>query len=250
MMGKYAAVLFMYNDENRARFVIDNWLTFNSNIPLMVYDGSSIENSIERDYSDRIEYTCGANLWHKKTRHPPGSFNYLWFNQLNICYDYLDEPEYLIFLETDVKVQSQIVSEPLYDVSGPITRCGGITDELMMYDFWDAYLKGENFHEDKFTNWKHKFHSGCGATALSRKFFDCLNKNLDKIKLCYDNIPMHCYQDLVLSCFARSAELTLGDWMEVSDTRGTYRRSNRDDDSKWYFDGDYSNKALVHNYKI
>ena len=119
-----------------------------------------------------------------------------------------------------------------------------------MYDFWDAYIKGESFHEDKFSNWKHKFHSGCGGTALSRNFFRELNINLSKIKKCYELIPMHCYQDLVLSCFARSVGLTLGDWSEVSDTRGTYRRLNQEDESKWYFDSYYSNKALIHNYKI
>jgi hypothetical protein len=240
-MTKYHAVLFMCNDENRARFVIEGFKEHNPDIPLTVYNGGS---PVKLDYD--IEYIEGPNLWHRSTRHPPGSFNFHWFEMLFELHEKYD-PDYLIFLETDVKVTRKIAREPEYDISGVVTPNGGITDSLMVYDYWDAYIKGENFHEDKYSNWSHKYHTGMGGTALSRNFFLTCKSRLGLVKQCYELIPFHCYQDMILTCFARSCGCTMGDWSEVSDTRGTLRRIT---DTQWRGEGCDNNAALIHNFKV
>lgn len=241
---KYHALLFMCNDEKRARFVIENFRKYNEDIPLTVYNGGESMEKLTSEFN--IELIEGKNVWHKNTRHPPGSFSFDWFQILfDVAKTY--DPDYLIFLETDVLTSRKIVEEPKYDMSGPVTQCGGITDMLMMYDYWDAYIKGENFHEDKYTNWPHKFHTGMGATAFSRNFFEKCRPHLDLVKRCYELIPMHCYQDMVITCFGRSQGCTMGDWSEVSDTRGTLRKKS---ETEWYADGPDQRCALVHNFKI
>jgi len=242
-MTKYHAVLFMCNDEKRARFVIEGFKEHNPDIPLTVYNGGESCRQLVEDYD--IVLFEGPNLWHRNTRHAPGSFNYHWFEKLFEIYDRHD-PDYLIFLETDVKVTRKIVKEPEYDVSGPVVQCGYM-ETLVMYDYWDAYIKGENFHEDSRTNWPHKYHTGMGATALSRNFFETCRSKLGLVKECYELIPFNCYQDVLLSCFARSCGCTMGDWSEVSDTRGTLRRIT---DTQWRGEGCDNNAALIHNFKV
>ena len=70
----YTAVLFMYNDEHRARFVIEGFQKHNPNIPLIVYNGGTSAKHLEQEYN--IKLIEGPNLWHKFTRCPPGSFSY------------------------------------------------------------------------------------------------------------------------------------------------------------------------------
>ena len=60
-MSSYVAILFMYNDEKRARFVIDRWLQFNSEIPLTVYNASTEKNTIENDYKDHTKIIAKQN---------------------------------------------------------------------------------------------------------------------------------------------------------------------------------------------
>lgn len=239
---KYHAVLFMCNDESRARFVIENFLKHNPDIPLTVYNGGKSVPQL-KDYG--VELIEGKNLWHKNTRHPPGSFSYGWFEFLFELAREKD-PDFLIFLETDVKTNRKIQVEPKYDISGPVTQCGGM-DRLIMYDYWDAYLRGRNFHENEYSNWAHKYHTGMGATAFSRNFFTQCRPKLHLVKKCYKLIPMHCYQDLLITCFARNQNCTMGDWSEVSDTRGTARKLTESD---WYFEPPDESCALIHNYKI
>lgn len=239
---KYHAILFMCNDEKRARFVIENFTKHNPDIGLTVYNGGESYSSLQKEYN--IELIESVNPWHKKTRHAPGSFNFTWFQILFETYKRY-ACDYLLFLETDVKVTKKIEIEPKYDLSGVLVGCG-LMESLIMYDFWGNYLKGLPFEEDKTTNWSHKFHTGMGGTALSRKFFEVCEKNLDLVKLCYETIPLNCYQDVVISCFARYCGCTIGDWEETSDTRGTIRIV----DNNFYFEQLNENCSLIHNYKI
>lgn len=243
-MTKYHALLFMCNDETRARFVIEGFQKHNPDIPLSVYNGGESAPQLAFDYD--IDLIEGRNLWHRNTRHPPGSFDFGWFQMLfRVAKNH--DPDYLIFLETDVKTNRKIVEPPKYDMAGPVTQCGGITDMLMMYDYWDAYIKGENFHEDKYSTWGHKFHTGMGATAFSRNFFEKCRPHLNLVEKCYKLIPMHCYQDLLITCFGRSQGCTMGDWSEVSDTRGTIRKKS---ETEWYGEAPNENCALIHNFKV
>ena len=237
---KYHAILFMCNDEKRSRFVIENFQKHNPEIGLTVYNGGEPVNFKEYD----IEYIEGPNVWHKKTRHAPGSFNYGWFEML-FRMNEQHKPDYLIFLETDVKTNKKIEIEPEYDISGPVVPCGYM-EQLVMYDYWSNYVEGKPFTEDRTSSWSHKYHTGMGATALSKTFFEKSEKNLHLVKECYELIPFNCYQDVLISCFARYSGCTMGDWKEASDTRGTLRLSG----DRWYSEGPNENCALIHNFKI
>lgn len=238
----YHAILFMCNDEERARFVIEHFKRFNSDIPLTVYNGGASMKHLKDSYD--IELQEGPNLWHKKTRHAPGSFDYGWFEKLFETY-YRYKPDHLIFLETDVKTVKKIEIEPEYDISGPVVSCGYM-ETLVMYDYWDSYVKGQDFHEDRYTNWEHKFHTGMGATVFSKDFFEKCEKNLPLVKQCYELIPFNCYQDVLITCLARYSGCTMGDWKDASDTRGTLRLI----DGGWRQGSTNDNCALIHNFKI
>lgn len=241
-MTKYHAVLFMCNDLKRAKFVIEGFTKHNPHIPLTVYNGGKKCGKALKKYD--IELIEGRNLWHTNTRHKPGSFDFGWFEWLFKLHEQYD-PDYLIFLETDVMVTRKIEVDPKYDLSGVMTRCG-FMERLTMYDFWDAYIKDVGFHENQYTNWEHKFHTGMGGTAFSRNFFLTCKDKLHYVQECYRLIPMSCYQDVLISCFARCFGCTIGDWSEVSDTRGTLRFNN----GLWDYSSVDINAALIHNYKI
>lgn len=238
---KYHAILFMCNDEPRARFVIENFQKHNSDIPLTVYNGGEHVNLVD-DYD--IELIKGPNVWHTKTRHAPGSFNYGWFEVLFDMHSKYD-PDHLIFLETDVKTNKKIEIAPKYDIAGPVVPCGYM-EQLVMYDYWSNYVEGKPFTENRTTSWSHKYHTGMGATALSKNFFEKGRKNLHLVKECYELIPFNCYQDVLISCFARYSGCTMGDWQEASDTRGTLRLSG----NSWYSEPLNDGCALIHNFKV
>lgn len=236
----YTAVLFMYNDEKRARFVIEGFKKHNPNIPLIVYNGGTSVKHFEHEYD--IKLIEGPNLWHKFTRCPPGSFSY----------DYVEfmfklglemETDHLIFLETDVKCNKPIEKEPVYDISGPTTRCGP-QDEYASYDFWGGYLKGTNYDQ---TDWKHKYHTGMGATVFKKSYFEKCKDNLKYMKMAYELIPFHMCQDLHMTLLGRYSGCTMGDWSEASDTRGVHRKV---DDTNWYYEPMNENCALIHNVKV
>lgn len=241
---KYHAIMFMCNDLQRASFVASNFKKHNSDIKLTVYNGGeSLDNSFigQNQIDELIE---GPNLWHKKTRHAPGSFGYGWFTQLFLTY-HKHNPDYLIFLETDVKTNKKIEIEPEYDICGPVTTCGYM-EKLVMYDYWSNYVEGKPFTEDTKTTWIHKYHTGMGATSLSKRFFELSEKNLKLVYDCYETIPLNCYADVLLTCFARYSGCTMGDWKDASDTRGTFRLK----DNNWHFENFNDNCALIHNYKV
>lgn len=233
----------MCNDEKRAKFVVENFTKHNPDIPLIVYNGGRPVGNLFEGFN--IEYQEGPNLWHKFTRCPPGSFSYEWFEKLFEVGLKMDS-KYLIFLETDVKCNRKIEKEPIFEISGPTTRCGP-QDEYASYDFWGGYLKGTEYDQ---TDWKHKFHTGMGATAFSKSFFEKCVDNLKHVKEAYRLIPFHMCQDLHVTLLARYSGCTMGDWSEVSDTRGVHRRSDFNDETKWYYDGDIDSRALIHNFKV
>ena len=107
----YTAILFMCNDEKRAEFVIENFKKHNPEIHLIVYNGGNSAQFLKEKYD--IELIEGSNLWHPKTRNPPGSFSYEWF-ELLFSIGLKMETEHLIFLETDVKVTRKIEKEPIW----------------------------------------------------------------------------------------------------------------------------------------
>lgn len=246
---KYLAVLFMCNDEPRAKFVIDNFCQHNPDIILVVYNGGK---PLSDDFrSNLMRYVNiilheGKNLWHTKTRHPPGSFSFGWFRFLFELHEEYD-PDYLIFLETDVKTTKRIEIDPKYDVSGPCINCG-VLEQLMMYDFWGNFLAGNPFSELSSSPWSHKFHTGMGGTAFSRKFFKQCRDKLILVELCYETIPLHAYQDVMISCFARYCGCTLGDWEEATDTRGSHRKIGNTE--AWRYEPMNEKCALIHNFKV
>lgn len=236
----YTAILFMCNDEKRAEFVIENFKKHNPEIHLIVYNGGNSAQFLKEKYD--IELIEGSNLWHKKTRNPPGSFSYEWF-ELLFSIGLKMKTEHLIFLETDVKVTRKIEKEPIYEISGPTTTCGHI-DSLVAYDYWGGYLKG-TMHDD--TDWKHKLHTGMGGTVFKKSFFHKCMDNLKYVKQAYELIPFNCYQDLQITLLGRYSDCSFGDWSEVSDTRGMFRKI---DDEKWYREAAKESCALIHNFKI
>ena len=245
---KYHALLCMYNDLKRAEFVIDNFKKNNPDIPLTIYNGGEklqTDKIVEMTKKNEIhEILQGPNLWHNKTRHPPGSFDFRWF-ELLFEISIGNKSDCLIFLETDVKTTKKIEIEPEYDISGPVVSCGYM-ESLVMYDYWSNYIEGKPFTEDKFTTWNHKLHTGMGGTALTKNFFEKTEKNLPLVKECYELIPFNCYQDVLISCLARYSGCTMGDWKESTDTRGTFRLKN----DKWISEPCDEKCALIHNYKV
>lgn len=235
---KYLAILFMCNDEERAKFVASSFKKHNPDIHFLIYNGG--KSCDIKHLCD--EYIEGPNLWHTKTRGQPGSFSYEWFEFLYNNHRKYD-PDYMIFLETDVLTTRKIQEEPKYDVSGVCVGCGTL-ERIVMYYYWGDYLKDIDFNGGD--NWDHKFHSGMGGTALSRNFFLTCEKNLPLVKRCYDILPFCAYQDLVLTLLARHSGCSIGDWKEVSDTRGTLRIIN----NQWMYEPMNNSCALIHNYKI
>jgi hypothetical protein len=237
---KYLAVLFMCNDEKRARFVIENFKKYNPEIHLIVYNGGNSVEHFRKEYD--IELIEGPNLWHKKTRCDVGSFGYDWFKRLFFFYKTY-EPEYLIFLETDVKTNKKIEIDPEYDISGVCLGCAPI-DRITAYYFWGEYLNKVDFN--KTYQWEHRYHTGMGGTAFSKNFFEKCEPNLHLVEKCYDLIPFSCYGDLISTLLARYSGCTMGDWKETSDTRGTLRKVS----NGWKHEPYNEKCALIHNYKV
>lgn len=239
---KYHAILFMYNDENRALNVIKNFKKHNPNIFLTVYNGGNNYDSIQNN-KQVDNYILGKNLWHTKTRHAPGSFSYEYIEYLfliNEKYNF----EWLLFLETDVYTNKPITKDPLYDVSGPMKGCGWMCS-LVAYDYWSNYLANKPFNENNETSWPHKYHTGCGGTCFSKNFFNKCKSNLHLLKQAYDLIPFHCYQDLMISLLARYSGCTIGDWDDATDVGGSMIFKN----NQWNHEPLNLDKALIHGLK-
>ena len=237
---KYLAILFMCDDIRRAEFTIENFQKHNPDIHLIVYNGGSSVKYFKDKYN--IELIEGPNLWHKDTRGPPGSFSYGWFEYLFHTHQKYD-PDYLIFLETDVKTNKKIENEPKYDISGVCLGCGSL-ERIVMYYYWGDYLLGKDFSGSD--NWSHKFHTGMGGTAFSRNFFKKCKDNLHIVEKCYKLLPFCSYQDLMATLLARYSGCSMGDWEETSDTRGTSRII----DGRWAYESMNDRCALIHNYKV
>jgi len=237
----YTAILFMCNDYKRAEFTIDGFTRHNPDIPLIVYNGGEPA----RDLADRfdIDYREGPNMWKDITRMPPGSWGYEWYKYMFHEGLHMDT-DHLIYLETDVQTNRKIEVDPKYDLSGPVTSCGPLCS-VLAYDFWGSYLHDR--YDEKSIVFGIKTHTGMGATAFSKNFFEKAHRNLKYVKLAEEKIPLSFYCDLNMTLLATFSGCSYGDWSEVSDNRGTFRKN---DDGQWYVDPNFHSAALIHNVKV
>jgi len=235
----YTAFLTMCNDETRAEFVLENFTRHNPDIPVIVYNGGNSASYLQERYD--IDYREGPNFWNVFLP-GVGSFTYDWFD-LIFDIGLSMSTDHLIFLETDVLTTRKLETEPQYDISGPLVSCGEL-ESLQAYRYWGEYVP---WKEGKKTIlWNHKFHTGIGATCYKKNFFQKCEGNLKWIKEAYKMIPFSCFQDVNISLLGRYSNCTLGDWSEVSDTRGSVRINS----NNAYFEPCDMTKALIHNYKI
>lgn len=237
----YSAILFMCNDYKRAEFVIEGFTKHNPDIALAVYNGGEPARDLPERFN--IDYREGPNMWEDITRNPPGSFNYQWYEYM-FTEGLKMTTDHLIYLETDVQCNRKLKVDPIWDLSGPITTCGP-NCSIVAYDFWGSYLH-DRFGEQKL-DFPVKTHTGMGATAFSKNFFEKAYKNLKYVKLAQEKIPFSFYCDLMMTLLARFSGCSYGDWSEVSDTRGMIRKLS---DDQWYHDSCTYTEALVHGVKI
>lgn len=237
----YTAALFMCNDRKRAEFVLEGFTKHNPDIRVVVYNGGEPARDLP-DMFD-IEYQEGPNMWKDITRFAPGSFGYEWYEYMFDLGLKMDT-DHLIYLETDVQTNRKIQFDPKYDLSGPVTCCGPLCN-VLAYEFWGEYLH-DRYNENR-VEFDAKTHTAMGATAFSKNFFETAHKNLKYVKLAEEKIPLSFYCDLNMTLLARFSGCTYGDWSEVSDTRGTFRRN---DSGQWYGDGNLNGVALLHNVKV
>jgi len=239
----------MYNDLNRAEFVLDNFKLHNPDILITVYNGGDPQPHLIEKYG--VELIEGPNLVSKHTRSGM-SFNLNWYDSFyGLAEKY--NPDYMIFLETDVKCNNKITKDPIYDVAGPMGNAGPM-ETLLVYDYWTNYINGlepiggwsNPFMELQHSRWSHRHHTGMGGTAFSRNFFEKTRDKLDIVRKCFDDIRLWFQNDLIVSCFARHCGCTLGDWQDATDVRGSMRFI----DNQWYgvpYDPDC---ALAHFWKV
>lgn len=236
---KFEALLFMCNDEKRAEFTIQNFLEHNLDIPLTVYNGGKSALYLKEKYN--LEIIEGKNMWQKDTSSPPGSFSYEWFE---FMFDFAKRknPDYLIYLETDVFTSGKITSEPKYDISGSF----GIASpkvEQEVYNFWMKHLEDPKQNN----SFNFRYHTGCGGTTYSKDFFIKCEKNLPLVKKCYEEIKGSCWADLLMTMLAKYSNCSYGDWCEVERVEGSYRKI---DENTWKYFEKNDEAAMIHGYKI
>lgn len=239
----------MYNDLKRAEFVIENMKLHNPDIPITVYNGGQSFPHLTEMYG--VEVVEGPNLWHTRVRNG-SSFSVDWFDNF---YGFAEKynPEYMIFLETDVKCNHKITRDPTYDMSGPMHHTGPM-ENFIVYDYWVNYLNGleplggwaNPWMEIHQSRWPFKIHTGMGGTAFSREYFAKTKDKLHIVKQCFKDIPLWFQHDLIISCFARHCGCSIGDWKDATDVRGSMRNI----DGQWYGVPYEPECALVHFYKV
>ena len=242
----------MYNDLNKAEFVLENFKLHNPDISITVYNGGDTQPHLVEKYG--VELIEGPNLASKHTRERKGgySFNLTWFNNFyGLAEKY--NPDYMLFLETDVKCSSKITIDPIYDIAGPMHRAGPM-EELLIYDYWVNFVNdlqpiggyASPFTELNQSRWPHRFHTGMGGTAFSRTFFEKTKDKLYLVKNCFEDMALWFHHDVIVSCLARHCGCTIGDWRDVTDTRGSLRFIN----DQWHNFPYEPDCALAHSWKI
>jgi hypothetical protein len=223
---KIQAILFMCNDFARAKFTLENFSKWNPDIPIRIINSGGDSPKPHLQHINNTEFIDAPNLWHKKTHCGKGSFGpefikYFFDYGLNSSFTHT------LLLETDVLTNRKITIEPKYDIAGPTNPCGH--NELILYNYLNI---NDNL-----------FHTGCGGTIFSYKYFDTIfNKNYSFFLDIFDKFPQNYFMDLILTLASRVNGLTFGHWEEVSNIPIHFingRMINAD-----------MNKTLIHNYKI
>jgi len=252
MASHYHAVMYMYNDLNRAEFVLENFRLHNPDIAVSVYNGGQSYPHLVEKYG--VELVEGLNMWHTDMR-CGFSFSPDWFDSF---YGFAEKhnPDFMIFLETDVKTTRKIEKDPKYDLSGPLGYSTPM-DSFIVYDYWVNYLNGlepigtfgDPFQELTHTRISHKIHTGQGTSVFSRNFFDKTKDNLHIVRKAFKDVPFHFHHDMTITNLARHCGCTVGDWEEATDIRGSIRYTNFENNEIARFPFE-ENCALIHGWKI
>ena len=226
---KIQAILFMCNDFARAKFTLENFSKWNTDIPIRIINSGGDSPKSHLQHISNTEFIDTPNLWHKKTHCGKGSFGPE-FMKYFFDYGMNNNFTHTLLLETDVLTNKKITVEPKYDISG-ITNYGG--DESI-YKY--LQIKG------------HRLHSGCGGTLFSYFYFEKIIENnaFDLFKKLFDKFPLYYYMDFISTIVGRKSGCSLGNWIEVSETKPY---SAILDDKIFRMDPDL-NATLVHDYKI
>lgn len=225
---KIQAVLFMCNDFDRAKFTLENFSKHNPDIDIRVVNsGGDSPKQYLQHIEQIVEFLDTENLWHKNTHCGVGSFGPKYFDIL-LKYGLDKNYTHTLYLETDVLTNRKITKQPKYDMSGVFNGCGYYEKFL-----WN-YMKIPDYH----------YHTGCGGTIYTHRFFEQIFNDKDKYGLfqkLYDEFPQNYFMDLIITLVARVSDVTLGHWEEVSDTKGSIVNGQR-----------YYNRlaTLVHGHKI
>jgi hypothetical protein len=226
---KIQAILFMCNDFARAKFTLENFYKWNHDIPVRLINSGGNDPRPYLEHIPNVTFIDAENLWHKKTHCGKGSFGpkyseYLFEYGLNNNYSHT------LLLETDVLTNRKITIPPSYDISG-ITNLGG---DNIIYEFLN--ING------------HKLHSGCGGTIFSYNYFNQImnNKLFDVFYTLFNKFPQYYYMDFISTIVGRKAGCSLGNWIEVSETKPYYGI----DGDNLHIVAPSTNSTLVHDYKI
>ena len=217
---KFKAILFMFNDFDRAEFVLSNFTKHHPDTPIRIINSGGETPQLVKQASyirlnnvDNIEIINAPNLWYGR------SFDNRFFDYL---FDYgLDEAyTHMLYLETDVYTLRPITLEPEYDMAGIITGNG----------------PGEQFlYEELDLGWPH-YHSGAGGTMFSLNYFQTIKKDFYHLyKELYEKYPNNYFQDMIGTLVSRLSGCTFGRWPDVQNMP---------------CDVDEADCALLHNYKI
>jgi len=199
---KIQAILFMCNDFARAKFTLENFSKWNPEIPIKVVNSGGEPPKPHLDHIDNIEFIDAPNLWHKKTICGKGSFGPV-FADYFFQYGNNKKFTHTLLLETDVLTSRKITIKPEFDISG-VTNFGG--NELV-YNFLNIK--------------SNRLHSGCGGTMFSINYFIKIMtaENYRFFNILYNKFPQYYYMDFILTIIGRHSGCTLGNWVEVSETK-------------------------------
>ena len=223
---KIQAIMFMYNDFDRARFTIEKFFTHNPDIPILILnDGGKDPTNIFSDIKSASVHNI-KSIWHKKTHCGKGSFGPEFFDIL-FEYGLTDKFTHTLYLETDVLTNRKLTVPPKYAISGVMNKCG--PKEEFLYNYLNLSCD--------------RLHSGCGGTIYSQEYFKVIkNKNFGFFKDMFLNFSSNYYSDMMASLAARVNGLSIGNWEEVSNFPAQYINGKQ-------CPVNYS-ASLIHNYKV
>lgn len=229
---KIQAIMMMKNDAKRMEFVLENFLKYNPEIPVLVYNCGGVSPKEEIKKFKNVSLIDYDDIWHKRGPGGIGSFDPRWF-ELMFEYGLNDSYTHTLFLETDVLTTGKITKEPKYDMSGVLNYCG--QGELVLY---------------KMLNLEVQQHSGCGSTIYTTNFFKKCKDNLDLVNLLYCAKPQNFFQDLTMTILGRISSCTYGHWEECSDIRGHWIPDpEKQSQFKFIYPPSYT-ATMIHSVKV